>query len=220
MTDIRQCNRCNTPAMLLVMNWQHTTWGASTGQSTEEWRCQACGTWAVKRRKTTVWALWICGVLFCFFPPAAALCLWLAYRQHTFDRRHPLIDGVPPPKMNFPGGPPVRRCAACGKDSVAIRITRHTHNGVPTGTDFDYQCTGCKQEFSTQNALGLSMQALMTLAVLGITAAFFFQGTTPAWKWGGTAVFAGITGLLGFQLVKHVANRFQNPPVVRSMRSD
>ena len=89
--DVRQCAKCQQPAVVLVMEWQHTTFGAATTESTKDYRCQNCGAWFIKRARSRVIAFWILGVLFlpsCFM---GLLFLYLAWRQHTFDQRLPLV---------------------------------------------------------------------------------------------------------------------------------
>ena len=210
MSDVRQCAKCQQPAVVLVMEWQHTTFGAATTESTKDYRCQNCGAWFIKRARSRVIAFWILGVLFlpsCFM---GLLFLYLAWRQHTFDQRLPLVPGAPEPRMRFPGGAPKRTCGKCGGIAKAVRITRHTHNGMPTGTDYDYACGQCGLEFTTQNFLGHVFATLGGVTLAGVAAGFFFGAQSVWWKWGGSIVAAllavfvlGQNGGQVFNRIKH-----------------
>ena len=215
--DVRQCPKCSQPAVLLVMEWQHTTFGVSTNESTREYRCQACGEWYVRRARTRVIALWIVGVLLSIPCLLGAPVLYLAWREGTFEQRLPLQLGVPVPRLRFPGGPPKRTCGKCNGTATAIRITRNTHNGVPTGTDYDYQCAGCGLQFSTQNFLGHVFSTLSGAAMGGAAAGFFFLAQSAGWKWGGTGVMAVGAGFFAWHSLEGVLNRVKHKAVVETV---
>lgn len=211
--EVRQCPKCEQPAVVLVMEWEHTTHGLSTNTSTREYRCQSCGAWHVKEAWTKVIAYWIVGVLLsipCLF---GAPFLYLAWRQHTFDKRVPIVTGVPEPRLRFPGGPPKRTCAKCGGTAKALRITRHTHNGVPTGTDYEYVCGQCGLEFATENFLGHAFSTGGGLVLGGVSAGFFFGAQEAGWRWGGTIVMGLLTVFLIGQSAVRIGNRLKHKAI-------
>lgn len=210
--EVRQCPKCEQPAVTLVMEWQHTTFGTSTGMSTKEYRCQHCGAWHVKEANTKLIAYWIVGVLLSIPCGFGAPLLYLAWRQKTFDRRIPLV-AAPVPRERFPGGPPKRTCAKCGGVAKAMKITRHTHNGVPTGTDYEYVCGQCGLEFTTENVLGHAFNTFAGLLLGGISAGFFFGAQNPWWKFGGGIVMALFAALMLWQSADRILNRFKHKPL-------
>jgi hypothetical protein len=212
-TEVRQCPACSQPAVVLVMEWQHTHGSFSTGEVTREYRCQHCGKWTVKRAKSTVVAYWIVGVIMLPACLLGAPWLYLAWREGQFEKRLPLVPGAPVPRMRFPGGPPKRTCGKCGGIARAINITRHTHRGMPTGTDFEYQCGQCQLTFTTENVLGHVFSSFGFLALLGVSMAFFANADSPGWKWGGSIVSGLIAGFLGWQNIERVLNRFKHKPI-------
>jgi hypothetical protein len=211
--EVRQCPKCQQPAVVLVMSWQHETWGVSSGQTTREYRCQQCGAWETKRSSTKMMAYWILGVL---LAPAGfgLLFLWLAWRDGKFDVRVPLVPGAPEPRLQFPGGPPKRTCAGCSGVARAVQVTKHTHRGITTGIDYVYECAGCKKRFTTENVLGHVTSFVSVLFFLGITAAFFLRADSAAWRWGGTVVAGLSTGVMGWKFVERVLNRFRHRELV------
>ncbi len=211
--EVRQCSKCQQPAVVLVMEWEHTTFGASTNESTKDYRCQGCGAWFVKRAKSRVIAFWVVGVLLsipCLF---GAPFLYLAWRQSTFDQRLPLVPGALTPRLRFPGGAPKRTCGKCGGIAKALRITRHTHKGLPTGTDYEYECGQCGLEFSTENFLGHAFSTVGGTLLGGVAAGFFFGAESPGWRWGGSIVMALFTLFLLGQSVVRIVNRFKHKPI-------
>lgn len=197
--------------MVLVNEWHHSMNGANTNEVTRDYRCQQCGAWQEQGPRSRLIAWWIVGVL--LLPTCIGLpFLVLAYRLQTFDKRVPVMPGVPAPRVRFPGGPPKRTCS-CQGVAVARNITRHTHNGVPTGTDYEYECTSCKRTFTTENVLGTATSLFGALVLLGIGVAFLVSASSPGWKWGGGLGLGGLGLFLGVQTGGRVVNRFKYPPV-------
>lgn len=208
--EVRLCPKCQHPSVVMVMEWQHTTFGAASNESTKDYRCQSCGAWAVRHARSRLIAFWILGVL--LLPTCIGLpFLYLAWRQSTFDQRLPVVPGVPEPRLRFPGGAPRRTCGKCGGIAKTVRITRHTHNGVPTGTDYDYQCGQCALEFSTENFLGHAFSAMGGVLLAGVSVAFFAGAQSPWWRWGGGLGMALFALFLLGQGVVRIINRFKHP---------
>ncbi len=205
--EVRQCPKCQQAAVVLVMEWEHTSSGININQSTREYRCQNCGAWQVRLPQFRVLAYWIIGAMFSLACFPGLPFLYLAWRQHTFDKRVPIVPGTPAPRLRFPGGAPKRTCGKCGGIAKTIRITRHTHNGVPTGTDYEYQCGQCNLPFATENILGHVVSSFGGLALAGVTFGFYFGATSAGWKWGGTIVAALLTGFIVAQNVIRLRNR-------------
>lgn len=208
--EVRQCPRCQQPAVVVVMEWQHTSHGLSLNQSTREYRCQNCGAWHVRRSRNGVLSLWIVGVLGLPGCGVGLPFLYLAWRQHTFDQRLPLAPGTPEPRLRFPGGAPKRSCGKCGGIAKAVSSTRHTHNGVPTGTDHEYQCGQCGLTFTTENFLGHAFSTFGGLMLVGVSAAFLVSGQSPGWRWGGGLVTAVLALFLLGQSAVRLFHRFKH----------
>jgi hypothetical protein len=205
--EVRRCPKCEQPAVTMVMEWDHPT-----GEKSQEWRCQECGTWHVRHQKSRQIAWWIVGVL--LLPTCIGLpFLYSAWRMKTFDQRVAPVPGAPLPRVRFPGGPPRRKCAKCGGVTRALEITRHTHRGLPTGDEYVYTCAGCGLKFTTQDVLGMITSSLAVVVLLIISLAFQFGATSMGWKWGGTLVAGALTGLLGWQWLEQLLNRFKHEPV-------
>jgi ribosomal protein S27AE len=122
----------------------------------------------------------------------------------------PITPGVPAPRSRFPGGAPKRTCGKCGGIAKALRITRHTHKGMPTGTDSEYVCGQCGLEFTTENVLGHAFSTAGGAMLGAVSAAFFFSARSAGWKWGGSIVMALFAALLLGQAVVRIANRFKH----------
>ncbi len=189
------------------MEWEHSSSGVALNQSTREYRCQNCGAWQVKLPRFRVLAYWILGVLGSFLCVAGLPFLYLGWRQHAFDRRISIVPGVPAPRLRFPGGAPKRTCGKCGGVAKTIQIVRHTHNGVPTGTDYEYQCGQCNFQFFTENVLGHVVSSFGGLVLVGVTFGFYFGATSAWWKWGGTIGAASLTGFIVAQNAIRLWNR-------------
>jgi hypothetical protein len=211
--EVRQCPKCQQPTVLMVMEWKHESMGIALNQSTRDYRCQSCGKWFVRRSRNGVISLWIVGVigmLGCF---TGLPFLYLAWLQHTFDQRLPLVPNAPEPRLRFPGGAPKRSCGKCGGIAKAMNITRHTHNGLPTGTDYEYVCGQCGLQFTTENFLGHAFSTASGLLIGGIAAAFFLGAKAPGWRWGGSIVAALLAAFLLGQVATRVVNRFKHKPL-------
>lgn len=217
--EVRQCPSCQQAALVVVMEWQHTTSGFDTGEVTREYRCQHCGKWQVRRPKSSAIAYWVVGGIFTVTTCVFGLpFLYFAWREGQFDKRFPLVPGASQPMMRFPGGPPKRKCGKCGGVARAVNITRHTHRGVPTGTDFDYQCGQCNLKFTTENVLGHVVSLFGLAMLLGASVAFFAVAKSAGWKWGGSIVCGLLAGFVGWQNIERVQNRFKHPPSELELR--
>lgn len=221
--EVRQCAKCHQAAVILVNEWQHTGTFGSTGEVTQDFRCQRCGAWFIRRSKMRAISLWVAGVLLL---PACGIglpFLWLAWMNGRFDERLKVMPDAPVPATQFPGGPPQRIHAACMGVATAVKITRHTNRGIPTGTEYTYRCAQCAEEFTTETWWG-SVTSMWSAVICAFVAfAFFTQGDSPAWKYGGSGVMVIITALVSWSGVSSIINRFKHkevtaPVVVNELR--
>lgn len=194
------------------MEWQHSTSGFSTGEVTREYRCQNCGGWQVKKPRSRTIAFWILGGIFTLTTCVFGLpFLYLAWRDQKFDERVRVVPGVPAPRLRYPGGPPKRTCGKCGGLCVATNITRHTHRGLPTGEEYDYQCGGCQAKFTTENLLGHFTSTGAGLIIAAMAAGFLVAAKSPGWRWGGGLVASALALFMLGQVGARVVAKLQNP---------
>jgi DNA-directed RNA polymerase subunit RPC12/RpoP len=59
---------------------------------------------------------------------------------------NPLVPGAVMPELHL-GPPEDRRTCSCGHPARCMRVTAHTTNGLPTGTDRTYACDACGTQF-------------------------------------------------------------------------
>lgn len=145
--EVRRCSKCGAAAAVCVRDWRHTSWGISTGSSTRDFCCQACGHRFTLVPKMKIWAWGIVLAILCIacippmiFGPFVAYDVW---QYHA----NPPVPGAPLPAMRFRADEPTRRCAACGGFARCDHVTRTKSNGLPTGTQYDYQCDNCGKTF-------------------------------------------------------------------------
>ena len=162
-------------------------------------------------------AYWILGVIFLPTCGLGLVFLYLARRHSKFDQRVQVVQGAPLPQLRFPGGPPERTCGKCEGVARATQTTRHTHNGVPTGTDHVYTCGKCGLTFEIEDALGHGVAFFGASLLLGGAAAFFFIAQSAGWKWGGGIVCTLIAGFVFWQGGERIANRFKHKPIARAL---
>ncbi len=212
--EVRQCPKCQQAAVTLVMEWQHTTGSIETGQVTKEYRCQQCGGWQVLPPRLRLISFYIVGGILSVTTCVLGIpFFYLAWRQKNFEKRVPLVSGAPVPRLRFPGGPPRRTCGKCGGVARALNITRHTHRGIPTGTEYGYECGQCKLTFTTENVLGHVTSTLTALAILGFAAGFLVLAKSPGWKWGGGLVALAAGLFMLWNAASAVVNRFKHAPI-------
>ena len=212
-SEVRTCPGCQQASVVLVSNWRHTSFGASTGQSTRDYRCQSCGAKYTIHAKANIWGYWIVGGLLTLTTCVMGLpFLFLAWRRSSMEERLPVFPGAPMPALRYRAGPPLRACGSCGTGTAsAISIVRSTHNGIPTGTEYTYRCSACAKEFVLESPLG-QILTLVGAAALGAgAAAMFMTAKHPGWKFGGSIVLALLTLLLFVQAASRFLARFRNP---------
>src|SRR4051812_23730555 len=103
--EVRRCAKCGENAVVLVFEWQHTTMGVSSGYSTRDYRCQACGAkFSIYPRLTSITFIVIGALLgLLIFPLGFVLFGWLRLRT---DKLNPVVPNAARPPMRFRDGPP------------------------------------------------------------------------------------------------------------------
>jgi DNA-directed RNA polymerase subunit RPC12/RpoP len=207
--EVRWCSSCHHNAVVLVGRWQHTTGGSATGETTRDYRCQHCGKkYRIRPRLHTTLGM-IVGVMAA--TTIIGLPIFFVYwRRHNVHKRIPPAAGAPMPPMRFFDGPPLRACGGCQTPATVQKVTRTSHNGIPTGTEYVYGCATCSREFTIQSAWGIVFGALMGLLVVAATAAFVAWAETPGWFWGGSIVCGLIALLLLGSTVAQIRARIRH----------
>jgi hypothetical protein len=205
--EVRRCSKCQEPAVVKVFEWQH-----SYGQSTRDYRCQACGVKFSIPPKAQAWGMIIAGALTCFAVFPLGFVWWGWYRL-TQEKRWPLVPGASPPLMRYQDGPPVRRCGTCQQNATLQSVTRHTSRGLPSGTEYVYACGPCNKTFTIESVWGMTVSSLAGLVLLAIGAGVFLNAESAGWKYGGSAVALLLAGFMATQVAVRISNRFKYPVV-------
>src|SRR5262245_23364935 len=111
-SEVRRCRHCSQPSVVLVSDWKETMWGASTGSSTRDYRCQECGARFTIHPRSKQIALIVVGVVLLPAVVGAAF-LALAWHRSRASVLNPIVPGAPRPQMRYRSGPPLRMCAGC-----------------------------------------------------------------------------------------------------------
>jgi hypothetical protein len=131
--------------------------------------------------------------------------------------RTPVVPGTPVPLIryrNFPKDEGPRRCRFCGGVATCTGVTVHRTNGIPSGTDWAFQCSACMKTFEIESVWGMTVSALVSVvAFLGGLALLSYgvpDASRPTWNWwaaGFGVVFTLVGPLLWWQIVERVRNR-------------
>jgi DNA-directed RNA polymerase subunit RPC12/RpoP len=210
--EVRRCAKCSAEAVVLVFEWKHSHSGFETGQSTRDYRCQACGArFSIQPKLNAIAKIVVGGLLSCAIFPLAfvAVGVW----QLLQDKRNPVVPGAPRPVMKYRDGPPARQCASCTQTVTLKSVTRRTSRGLPMGTEYEYECAHCGRAFTLESPWGHLMMVLAGLLVFAISYAFLTQAESAGWRWGGSGV-AALLGVFAFaQIVVRLVARVQNPVI-------
>ena len=209
--EVRRCAKCGQTSVVKVFEWNHTTYGASTGQSTRDYRCQSCGAKFSIYPKANVIGLFIAGVLTLMACIPGLVILPIAFVRWKRDSWNPLVPGAPLPPMQYRDGPPRRRCGLCQGEAILKRVTRSTHNGIPTGTEYEYACAPCNKAFVIESLWGhlfTSFAAAVCLAI-GIAIAAYGDSLWLRLGLGGLFLAGGV--LVVVQTTTRATNRLRYP---------
>jgi DNA-directed RNA polymerase subunit RPC12/RpoP len=212
--EVRTCDKCQQPAVVLAFEWKHTISGTASGEVTRDYRCQTCGAKYTVHPRSNIIVMYVLGVIFLLAICPGAVFLYLAWSRSQVEKKIPIAVGAPRPVMRFRSGPPARSCGACGGVAVITSITRHKTNGIPTGTDVEYCCGQCKKEFSIESPWGhfVSLLFIATLVLVGAAV-----GVSFIESWGMIASFAagGAIVLIALYILAkwgiRLANRVRHP---------
>ncbi len=212
--EVRTCGRCGHAALVCLHGWDHSINGASTGRVTRECRCQSCGTVvklhdpALIRMGRILGIVLMCSVVG-FLP--GVIVFVAALRRDAKWRHNPVVAGGSLPAIRYPLGPGNRRCAACGATARIVAMTRTRHNGIPTGTDYDYACVACDHRFQTESGGGILLELVAgaLCATFGIVALTSHAGAGVRFGLGGFLLLGGVAAL--YQAGRHVLAALHNP---------
>ncbi len=210
--EVRRCGRCGAAAVICCQAWHHSMNGISTGAVTRECRCQACGADVTLHDPKAIRNLKIVGYIFLVTVFMGPILLVAAWRRGRAWDAHPLVDGAPRPRITSWRGPGNRRCGGCGQIARLVGVTRHSHNGVPTGTDCAYACPSCNREFVTESAGGVAFSVcvggLMAVAGGGL---FFFGHEDSRWRTLAAPAVAALGVWVVLRALRRVAAAIANP---------
>lgn len=209
--EVRRCAKCGQTAVTLVFEWSHSYFGARTGSTTRDYRCQACGAKFSLYPRPNLIGLAIAGVVLLPACLMGVIPLWMAWSRWKADERNPVVPYAPMPGIRYRGGPPLRRCGACTGIAAAVKITRSTHTGIPTGTEYVYRCSQCGRGFATESLWGHLFTAFAATVVLAIAVSLLRWGNSPGWQFGGGGAFLLIGAFVSLQSVNRLWNRVRNP---------
>jgi hypothetical protein len=194
--EVRRCAKCGAPTLVCVHAWQHSVNGISGNTVIRECQCQSCGATVTLQPRIKIWPLWLMAVLLLPSVIGSLAPGIMAFRRGRAWKKSPIVPGAPMPAMRYKHGPGNRRCE-CGDVLLLKSITRNTHNGIPVGTEYVYQCARCDKQVTLESALGIILNFLFG-ALLGLCGYWMLVGLTdPWWRWGGGIVVS----LLGLALV-------------------
>jgi len=202
--EVRRCGRCGKDAVIVCQAWEQAFNGMSTGAVTRDCRCQACGTQvtlrdpkAIRNMKIVAWIMVIAII-------PTPFMLAMVWRWNRRWDKNPLVPDAPFPKIQHWRGPGNRRCGGCGKVARLVGVTRHSHNGIPTGTDCSYSCPSCNRSFETESIGGLLFSLVIGGGIGAGGAAWFWLSKEPTpWRtYGGPAL-----ALVGLWLVLRALRR-------------
>lgn len=209
--EIRRCHRCGQATLVCLNAWRHSG-GSETEPVTRDFRCQACGAVVVLHSRLSIAVMRVMGFIF-LVALVPGICLLLLARAHSRAWRvNPVVPGAPRPTLRYQLGPRGRRCGLCGDVCGLVAVTRRRANGIPAGTEYKYTCRGCRQSFSTQDLLGVTLHIAAGLLCLGVAYTLWTRtASTTAWRLGGGGV-AALCGIALFgQAVAWVVAAARNP---------
>lgn len=96
-----------------------------------------------------------------------------------------------------------------------MSVVAHTHNGVPTGTDYEHACVSCSSRFTVESWWGMAFTTMAGMAAGGAGLALLLLVEGWGWKLGGFAIGAG--GALAIaQSAWRLVNRLRYPSIVNA----
>ena len=210
--EVRRCASCGQSALVSVRAWQHTHFGAASNIVTYDCQCQSCGTRVTLQPRARILGFYIAGVLLLPTVIPGAIVLWMAISRSRAWKRNPVVPGAPMPAMRFQSGPGNRRCG-CGGTATMKKVTRHTHNGIPTGTEYEYACGSCGKGFVIESFAGLFFSFLGASVLAAVSYAVIGHVEKPLSRWGWGLGLALLALLLAAQASSRIAAYFRHPTI-------
>jgi len=209
-SEVRRCARCGNATQVCVHAWQHSVNGISSNTVIRECQCQSCGATVTLQPRIKIWPLWLMAVLLLPSVVGSLVPGIMAFRRGRAWKINPVVPDAPMPPMRYKSGPGNRRCD-CGGTLVLKSVTRNTHNGIPAGTEYVYQCDKCQKEVTLESALGILLNFLFgaLLALLGYVVLDAVKD--PWWRWGGGIVLALLGLLLVGQGISRITAQLRHP---------
>jgi hypothetical protein len=209
--EVRRCASCGSASVIVCQAWAHSFSGQETGQVTRDCRCQACGAKATLRDPKAIRTFKIIAWVFLITILGFPIMMFKVWRWNRAWDGNPLVPDAPFPRIVYWRGPGNRRCGRCGQVARLVSVTRNTRNGIPMGTDCDYACVGCKQEFKTESAGGILVN-FMGAALFTVGGWAWFK-SMQAWSgWKACSLLVLVGGVWFFLLaVKRTLAALQNP---------
>jgi len=198
--EVRRCARCMQATVLQVANWKHFFYDESTGHTTRDYRCQSCGARFGVRSSNL--GLIVVGILLLPIGVGAVLLL-VARRRSRKEQLNPIVPNAAPPLVRFHEGPPLRRCGSCSSASRVVEIKRATHNGIPMGSEYRYECSSCHRRIEVDSPWRKCTRIMSTAVLLGI--AWTGRSSETWWRFASLALGAGglvIAGQLALRLIR------------------
>jgi hypothetical protein len=208
--EVRRCARCGSATLACVHAWQHSVNGISGNTVIRECQCQSCGATVTLQPRLKIWPLWLMAVLLLPTVVGSLVAGTMAFSRGRAWKKNPLVPDAPMPAMRYKSGPGNRRCD-CGATLALKSVTRNSHNGIPTGTEYVYQCERCGKKLTLENALGIVMKVLVGALLALIAWLMLTAVKDPWWRWGGGGVFALLALLLAGQGLSRIAAQARHP---------
>lgn len=198
--EVRQCAHCMQATVVQVANWEHFFYDESTGHTTRDYRCQSCGARFSVRSSNL--ALIVAGIL--LLPSGVgAVLLLVAWRRSQKEQRNPIVSNAAPPPIRFREGAPVRRCRSCSGASKVVEIKRATHNGIPMGSEYRYECSSCHRRIVIDSPWRKCTGILSTAALLSM--AWTGRSSETWWRFASLALGVGglvLAGQIALRLIR------------------
>jgi len=139
------------------------------------------------------------------------LSAW-ALREFAGPWRHAVVPDVAVPTIQYRNTEPLRMCT-CGEMAVCTKVVENTQNGLPTGTEMDYQCTSCSKTFVIENVLGMVLSGGVGLGFLLGGLAVLAAGVDD-WQGAACVGFVVLLGLLSTAAAAmRLYDRYHHPVV-------
>lgn len=146
---------------------------------------------------------------------APLILLPRAAAQAKAWENHPIVPDAAIPPLRFDRPQTRRRCGKCGGTAELVDIMRHNTNGMPAGTERQYQCPQCGNTFITESTSGIvsNMIGALLFGVGGLVTLIDPEGrNTPAEKYLLLPMALCAGAWFAWSAVKAIASNRRNRP--------